>query len=120
MFTDFRLEGQWFVAMDSAHEHGYNFNEAISFMVYCEDQEEIDYYWNRLSAVPEAEQCGWLKDQYGVSWQIVPAVMDEMMRDEDPERLSRVTQAFLTMKKFDLAQLQRVYAGDNREEENRG
>jgi predicted 3-demethylubiquinone-9 3-methyltransferase (glyoxalase superfamily) len=120
MFTDFRLEGQWFVAMDSAREHGFKFNEAISFMVYCEDQEEIDYYWEKLSAVPEAKQCGWLKDPYGLSWQVVPAAMDEMMRDEDPERLSRVTQAFLKMKKFDLAQLQRVYAGDDREEDNRG
>jgi len=120
MFTDFRLEGQWFVAMDSARKHGFNFNEAISFIVHCEDQEEIDYYWEKLSAVPEAEQCGWLKDQYGLSWQIVPAIMDEMMRDEDPERLSRVTQAFLKMKKFDLAELQRVHAGDDREDENRG
>lgn len=111
MFTDFKLEGQWFAAMDSAHEHGFNFNEAISFIVYCEDQEEINFYWEKLSAVSEAEQCGWLKDKYGLSWQIVPAVMDMMMRDEDPERLSRVTQAFLKMKKFDLAALQRSYDG---------
>jgi predicted 3-demethylubiquinone-9 3-methyltransferase (glyoxalase superfamily) len=116
MFTDFRLEGQWFVAMDSAQEHDFNFNEAISFMVYCEDQEEIDYYWEKLSAVPEAEQCGWLKDRYGLSWQIVPAAMDEMMRDKDPVRLARVTEAFLKMKKFDLAQLQRAYAGGDGEE----
>ncbi len=78
MFSDFMLESQWFTAMDSAHEHKFNFNEAISFMVYCDTQEEIDYYWERLSAVPEAEQCGWLKDKYGISWQIVPSEMDQM------------------------------------------
>ena len=112
MFTDFKLEGQWFSAMDSAREHGFNFNEAISFMLFCKDQEEIDYYWNKLSAVPEAEQCGWLKDKYGLSWQIVPAVMDKMMQDQDPEKIDRVTQAFLKMKKFDLATLQRAYDGN--------
>ena len=111
MFTDFKLEGQWFAAMDSAREHGFGFNEAISFMVYCEDQPEIDYYWEMLSAVPEAEQCGWLKDQYGLSWQVVPAAMDKMMRDQDPGRSARVTEAFLKMKKFDLAVLQRAYDG---------
>jgi predicted 3-demethylubiquinone-9 3-methyltransferase (glyoxalase superfamily) len=84
---------------------------SISFMVYCENQEEIDYHWKELSAVPEAEQCGWLKDKYGLSWQIVPAVMDEMMQDQDPERLARVTQAFLKMKKFDLDVLQTAYDG---------
>ena len=112
MFTDFKLEGQWFSAMDSAREHGFNFNESISFMVFCKDQEEIDYYWNKLSAVPEAEQCGWLKDKYGLSWQIVPAVMDKMMQDQDPEKIDRVTQSFLKMKKFDLATLQRAYDGN--------
>ena len=112
MFTDFKLEGQWFSAMDSAREHGFNFNEAISFMVFCQDQEENDYYWDKLSAVPEAEQCGWLKDKYGLSWQIVPAVMDKMMQDQDPEKIDRVTQAFLKMKKFDVATLQRAYDGN--------
>jgi predicted 3-demethylubiquinone-9 3-methyltransferase (glyoxalase superfamily) len=111
MFTDFKLEGQWFAAMDSGREHGYSFNEAISFMVYCENQEDIDYYWEKLSAVPEAEQCGWLKDKYGLSWQIVPAIMDKMMQNQDSERLARVTQAFLKMKKFDLSVLQRAYDG---------
>ena len=112
MFTDFKLEGQWFSAMDSAREHGFNFNEAISFLVFCKDQEENDYYWDKLSAVPEAEQCGWLKDKYGLSWQIVPAVMDKMMQDQDPEKIDRVTQAFLKMKKFDVATLQRAYDGN--------
>ena len=111
MFTDFQLEGQWFAAMDSAREHDFAFNEAISLMVYCHDQKEIDYYWEKLSAVPKAEQCGWLKDKYGLSWQIVPTAMDKMMEDPDSERSARVTQAFLKMKKFDLAELQRAYEG---------
>jgi predicted 3-demethylubiquinone-9 3-methyltransferase (glyoxalase superfamily) len=109
MFTDFMLEGQWFAAMDSAKKHNFAFNEAISFIVYGDTQEEIDYYWEKLSAIPEAEECGWLKDKYGLSWQIVPAVMDKMMQDQDSERLARVTLAFLKMKKFDLAALQRAY-----------
>jgi predicted 3-demethylubiquinone-9 3-methyltransferase (glyoxalase superfamily) len=111
MYTDFILENQWFAAMDSAHEHNFTFNEAISFIVYCDTQEEIDYYWEKLSAVPEAEQCGWLKDKYGLSWQIVPHIMDKIMQDQDSKSLSRVTQAFLKMKKFDLAALQRAYEG---------
>ena len=111
MFADFMLENQWFAAMDSAIEHDFSFNEAISFMVYCDTQEEIDYYWEELSAVPEAEQCGWLKDKYGLSWQIVPRALDEMMQDGNHERLDRVTRAFLKMKKFDLAALQRAYDG---------
>jgi predicted 3-demethylubiquinone-9 3-methyltransferase (glyoxalase superfamily) len=111
MFTDFMLHGQWFAAMDSAHPHEFAFNEAISFIVYCDTQEEIDRYWGELSAVPEAEQCGWLKDRYGLSWQIVPRAMDRMMQDRDPGRLARVTRAFLEMKKFDLAALQQAYDG---------
>lgn len=111
MFADFMLLGQWFAAMDSAHEHGFTFNEAISFMVYCDTQEEIDTYWGKLSAVPEAEQCGWLKDKYGVSWQIVPTGMDEMMRSGDQEQAARVTETFLKMKKFDIAELERAYQG---------
>jgi predicted 3-demethylubiquinone-9 3-methyltransferase (glyoxalase superfamily) len=109
MFSDFMLENQWFAAMDSAQEHNFAFNEAISLMVYCQDQQEIDYYWDRLSAVPEAEQCGWLKDKYGLSWQVVPTAMDEMMKDKDERRVARVTEAFLAMKKFDLAKLKEAY-----------
>lgn len=112
MFTDFKLEGQWFAAMDSARQHDFAFNEAISLMVYCNDQTEIDYYWEKLSAVPQAEQCGWIKDKYGLSWQIVPVAMDEMMRDQDSERADRVTQSMLKMKKFDIAELQRAYDGN--------
>ena len=112
MFTDIKLEGQWFAAMDgSGAMHDFSFNEAVSLMVSCRDQEEIDYYWERLSAVPEAEQCGWLKDKFGVSWQIVPAMMDDMMAGGDPEKIARVTQAFLKMKKFDIAGLEKAYAG---------
>jgi predicted 3-demethylubiquinone-9 3-methyltransferase (glyoxalase superfamily) len=109
MFSDFMIENQWVAAMESAHEHNFAFNEAVSFMVNCETQEEIDYYWGKLSAVPEAEQCGWLKDKYGVAWQVVPAAMGEMMRNGTGEQIARVTQAFLKMKKFDIAALQRAY-----------
>ena len=109
MFSDFMLEGQWFAAMDSAHEHSFAFNEAISFIVYCDTQGEIDYYWEKLSAVPEAEQCGWLKDKYGLSWQIVPTAMVKMMSRGTRGQIDRVTQAFLPMKKLDLAQLKKAY-----------
>ncbi len=111
MFTDFMLAGEWFMAMDSAYEHGFAFNEAISFMVPCDTQAEIDYYWSKLSAVPEAEQCGWLKDKYGVSWQITATAMNEMMGKGTPEQIDRVTQAFLPMKKFDIAKLEAAFAG---------
>ena len=87
----------------------FKFNEAISFVVNCENQEEIDYYWAKLSADPNAEQCGWLKDKFGVSWQIVPTVMYEMQKSKDKKKLARVTEAFLKMKKFDIAALQRAY-----------
>jgi predicted 3-demethylubiquinone-9 3-methyltransferase (glyoxalase superfamily) len=110
MFADFQLEGQWFAAMDSAHQHGFGFNEAISLLVRCETQAEIDDYWGKLSADPEAEQCGWLKDRFGVSWQIAPAGLDRMLSEGSPEQIASVTQAFLPMKKFDLAELQRAYA----------
>jgi predicted 3-demethylubiquinone-9 3-methyltransferase (glyoxalase superfamily) len=107
----FTLEGQEFAAMDSARMHDFSFNEAISLLVTCDTQEEIDYYWEKLSALPEAEQCGWLKDKYGLSWQISPGMMDEMMNDTDEKRLARVTKAFLSMKKFDVAALQKAYKG---------
>ncbi|MBI5100947.1 MAG: VOC family protein [Nitrospirae bacterium] len=90
----------------------FKFNEAVSFIVNCDTQEEIDYYWEKLSASPEAEQCGWLKDRYGLSWQIVPTVMKEMMKDKDDRKRARVTEAFLTMKKLDIATLQRAYKGE--------
>jgi predicted 3-demethylubiquinone-9 3-methyltransferase (glyoxalase superfamily) len=111
MFSEFKLLDSWFVAMDSAREHDFAFSEAISFIVHCDTQEEIDYYWGKLSAVPEAEQCGWLKDTYGVSWQIVPSNMNDMMNTKDKETLDRVTKAFLPMKKFDMAELQKAFEG---------
>jgi predicted 3-demethylubiquinone-9 3-methyltransferase (glyoxalase superfamily) len=93
----------------------FKFNESISFMVHFEAQEEIDYLLEKLSAAPEAEQCGWLKDRYGVSWQIVPAVMTGMMQDFNLERLTRaIQQAFLHLKKFDFAALQKAYSGNQR------
>lgn len=107
----FTLEGQEFAAMDSARVHDFAFNEAISFIVHCEDQEEIDYYWAKLSAVPEAEQCGWLKDKYGLSWQIVPTIMEEMLKGGDEKKIARVTEAFLKMKKFDIEELKKAYKG---------
>ncbi|MCS4538068.1 MAG: VOC family protein [Thaumarchaeota archaeon] len=110
-YTAFTLEGQDFGAMDSARQHNFAFNEAISFIVNCKTQEEIDYYWGKLSADPKAEQCGWLKDRYGLSWQIVPAVMDKMMKDRDQKKIARVTEAFLKMKKFDIAKLKKAYEG---------
>jgi predicted 3-demethylubiquinone-9 3-methyltransferase (glyoxalase superfamily) len=107
----FTLEGQEFGAMDSAHVHNFSFNEAISLMVHCETQKEIDHYWGKLSADPKAEQCGWLKDKYGLSWQIVPTMMDQMLATKDKKKLARVTEAFLKMKKFDLETLNRAYQG---------
>ncbi len=80
MYGDFTLAGQWFAAMDSGTEHKFNFNEAVSLSVACKDQEEIDYFWEKLSTVPASEQCGWCKDKYGVSWQVVPENMGELMK----------------------------------------
>ena len=107
----FELDGQQFAAMDSARVDDVGFNEAISFMVGCDTQEEIDYYWDGLSAVPEAEQCGWLKDRFGVSWQVTATALGELMGRGTEEQIARVTQAFLKMKKFDLAELRRAYEG---------
>jgi len=107
----FTLLGQEYAAMDSARGHNFTFNEAISLMVHCDTQEEIDYYWGKLTADPKAEQCGWLKDKYGLSWQIVPSVMDEMFKEKDEKKIARVTEAFLKMKKFDINALRRAYEG---------
>ena len=97
--------------MDSSRVHDAAFNEAISFMVHCQTQKEIDYYWGKLSADPQAERCGWLKDKFGLSWQIVPDVLSEMLQDKDMQKVARVTQAFLGMKKLDIAALKKAYAG---------
>ena len=103
------LEGESFAVMDSARAHSFTFNEAISFMVRCNTQEEIDYFWPKFSVDPKAEQCGWLKDKFGLSWQIVPTVMDEMLSGRDQSKLARVTEALLKMKKFDIAKLKDAY-----------
>lgn len=105
----FTLNSENLLAMDSSASHDFTFNEAFSLIVNCETQEEIDFYWEKLSAVSESEQCGWLKDKYGMSWQIVPTAMWEMMASGDQERITRVTQAFLKMKKLDIAALREAY-----------
>ncbi|WP_121809275.1 VOC family protein [Mucilaginibacter kameinonensis] len=111
LFADFYINQTWLAAMDSAHNHGFGFNEAVSLLIECETQEEIDYYWSALSADPKAGQCGWLKDKYGVSWQISSTFMSEVLKSGTPQQIDRVTQAFLPMKKFDMAALQKAYQG---------
>ena len=110
-YAAFTLNGMHFAAMDSARAHDFTFNEAISLLVPCDTQEQIDRYWETLSAVPEAEQCGWLKDRFGLSWQIAPTAMQRMLQDADDQQMARVTKAFLGMGKFDLATLEDAYAG---------
>jgi predicted 3-demethylubiquinone-9 3-methyltransferase (glyoxalase superfamily) len=108
----FTLEDQAFAAMDSALEHNFTFNEAISLMVECQTQREIDYYWEKLTGEGGQESmCGWLKDKFGVSWQVNPTVLGAMLQDLDPAKVERVTNAFLKMKKFDIAALKRAYKG---------
>jgi predicted 3-demethylubiquinone-9 3-methyltransferase (glyoxalase superfamily) len=89
--------------------HDFAFNEAISFVVNCDDQKEVDYYWKKLSAVPQSEMCGWLKDKYGVSWQIIPTVLIKYLSDKDSKRSQRVMQAMLQMKKIDIEGLEKAY-----------
>lgn len=105
MFTEINIGDQWLVAMDSAQEHGFKFNEGVSLIVNCDSQEEMDYFTNKLSAVPEAEQCGWIKDRYGVSWQIVPYDMNEIMATPDKEKFKRMSDAMLAMKRLDVEKL---------------
>ncbi len=108
--VSFVLNGKPFMAISAGPI--FKFNEAVSFIVPCESQEEIDYYWEKLSHDPKAEQCGWCKDQFGLSWQIVPTAMNEMMGKGTPEQMARVTQAFLKMKKFDIAALRQAFEGE--------
>jgi predicted 3-demethylubiquinone-9 3-methyltransferase (glyoxalase superfamily) len=109
MYEDFILEGNKFAAMDGAGEQNFIFNEAISFVVNCENQEEIDYYWEKLSAVPQAEMCGWLKDKFGISWQVVPSVLSKLLVDKDGKKSQRVMQAMLKMKKIIISDLEKAY-----------
>lgn len=111
MTATFQIDGQEFVALNGGP--AFTFNEAVSFQVHCRTQEEVDHYWHALSAGgdPDAQQCGWLKDRYGVSWQIVPTVLIDMLKDGDPDSANRVMQAVLQMKKLDIQTLQKAYEG---------
>ena len=110
MYADFILEGNKFAAMDSANDHNFNFNEAISFVVDCKDQEEVDYYWNKLTSDGGQESmCAWLKDKFGVSWQIVPKVLVEMLGDKNPLKAQKAMQAMLQMKKIIIKDLEKAY-----------
>jgi predicted 3-demethylubiquinone-9 3-methyltransferase (glyoxalase superfamily) len=110
MAVTFELDGQPFTALNGGPV--FKFNEAVSLQVYCENQIEIDYYWNALSTGgdPHAQQCGWLKDQFGLSWQVVPAVLTEMLKDYNSETAQRALDAMLHMKKLDIAELERAVA----------
>jgi predicted 3-demethylubiquinone-9 3-methyltransferase (glyoxalase superfamily) len=103
----FQLEGQEFIALNGGPD--FKFTEAISLFVNCETQEEVDVLWNKLSAGGEAQPCGWLKDKYGVSWQIIPTALGEMLRDSDPAKAGRVMQAMLQMQKIDIKGLKQAY-----------
>jgi len=104
--VEFELDGQKFLALNGGPV--FKFNEAVSFIVDCDTQEEVDYYWEKLSAVPESEQCGWLKDKYGLSWQVVPKRLEELLNDPDSAKASRAMEAMLQMKKLDIAALERA------------
>ncbi len=110
--ASFTLEGQEFAAMDSAKPHPFSFNEAISLMVECRDQAELDYYWGKLTADGGQESnCGWLKDKFGVSWQVSPTILGEMLLNPDRSKVESVMNTFLKMKKLDIAELKRAYRG---------
>ena len=108
MLVEFELNGQKFSGLNGGPL--YTFSEAVSIVVPCADQAEVDYYWDRLSDGGQEQACGWVKDRYGLSWQIVPAVFFDMIADPDSARAARVTQAMLGMIKFDVAALERAYA----------
>jgi predicted 3-demethylubiquinone-9 3-methyltransferase (glyoxalase superfamily) len=107
--VEFELNGQKFVALNGGPE--FTFNEAISFQIYCDDQDAVDYYWSQLSEGGEEGPCGWLKDKYGVSWQVIPSGLIEMVSDPDPEKARRATEAMLAMRKLDIAALEKAHAG---------
>jgi predicted 3-demethylubiquinone-9 3-methyltransferase (glyoxalase superfamily) len=109
MTVAFELRGHRFIALNGGPH--FKFNEAVSFQVHCDTQREIDYYWEKLSDGGSEGPCGWLKDKFGVSWQVVPAVLPRMLADADPRKAERATRAFLQMQKFDIATLQRAFEG---------
>ncbi len=109
MTVEFELDGQRFVGINGGPE--FTFDEAVSLQITCETQEEVDYYWERLTEGGEEGPCGWLKDRYGLSWQVVPAGMEEVLADPDPERAQRAMQAMLGMRKIDIAALRRAADG---------
>ena len=112
MTVDFELEGQKFLALNGGPV--FKFNEAISFQIYCETQEEVDYYWEKLTEDGDkmAQQCGWLKDKYGVSWQVVPSILVKMLQDKDSNKSERVMKAMLQMQKLDISTLKKAYQGE--------
>lgn len=109
MTVEFQIDGQDFLALNGGPV--FKFSEAVSFVVHCQTQDEVDYYWGKLSAVPEAEQCGWLKDKYRVSWQIIPAVLGELLQGKDVAGAQRAMRAMLQMKKIDIKKLKQAYDG---------
>jgi predicted 3-demethylubiquinone-9 3-methyltransferase (glyoxalase superfamily) len=111
MTVAFQIEGQNFTALNGGPVPGFKFSPAVSFVINCKNQEEIDHFWSKLSKGGKPNQCGWLEDKYGVTWQIVPTVLVKMLQDKDKKKVSRVTEAFLKMKKFDIATLKRAYKG---------
>lgn len=111
MYSDWRLNGQWLAAMDSAAEHTFAFDEGVSLVVPCRTQRELDAFARKLSADPKFDQCGWVKDKWGVSWQIWPTAMGEMLTKGTRAQVDRVTQAFMPMKRYDLAALKKAFAG---------
>ena len=110
MAVEFELNGQKFVALNGGPQ--FKFNEAISLQIPCADQDEVDYYWDRLTQGGQEVACGWLKDKFGLSWQVVPTVLIDLITDPDPDKANRATQAMLSMTKFDIAAIQRAHAGE--------
>ena len=112
MTIEFELEGQKFIALNGGPI--FKFNEAISFVVNCNDQKEVDYYWEKLSEGGDknAQQCGWLKDKFGLSWQVVPTILPDMMANKDKEKAGRVMNAMLQMKKISIKKLKEAFAGE--------
>jgi predicted 3-demethylubiquinone-9 3-methyltransferase (glyoxalase superfamily) len=109
MIASFEIEGQRFTALNGGPQ--FKFSEAISFVVNCETQEEVDELWDKLAEGGRTQQCGWLKDKFGLSWQIIPSALPELMSDPDPERSRRVTEVMLQMTKIDIAKLRQAYEG---------